>query len=138
MLIGPQLLARIGPGEVVRGRRLPSVLRVVIQGADAHEGEPEVREALQHTEQRRLICNPADKYRVPVVARQRHALKQRAELVAQLTLGLKPIRPRSHQSTLAHPRPVLADDRTDHLGETTFPQRSPGRPVDGEDSCSPG
>jgi hypothetical protein len=34
---------------------------------------------LQQTKQRRLIGNPADKHRVPTVARQRHALKQRAD-----------------------------------------------------------
>jgi hypothetical protein len=98
-----------------------SALRVVAKLADAHEGEPEISEALQQTEQFRLVSNPAHQHRVPAVARQRHALKQRAELVAEFTFGFEAIRSRTHRNTLAHLRAGVADGRRDHLGEMTFP-----------------
>jgi hypothetical protein len=101
-----------------------SVLGVVIELTDAHQRQPQISEPLQQTEQRRLISNLAHQDRVPVIARQRHALKQRAELVAQFTLRLEPIRPLTHRNTLPHPWAGLADDRHDHLGEMTITQRT--------------
>jgi hypothetical protein len=107
---------------VAVGRILRSVLRVVIELADTHQRQPEISEPLQQTEQRRLVSNLAHQHRVPVIVRQRHALKQRAELITQFTLGLEPIRPWTHRDTLPHPRSGLADDRHDHMGEMTSPR----------------
>jgi len=49
----------------------------------------------------RLVSNGSHEHRVPVVVRQAHPLEQPSELVAQLTLGLEPVRSDSHHHTVA-------------------------------------
>jgi hypothetical protein len=99
---------------------MQSALGFAIDRVDAEKRQPEIREALQQTVKFRLVLNETLKHSVPMVVPQVHALEQASDLVAQLALGLEPVRSHFHHRTLAQAGLLLCHGRDDHLGDCDY------------------